>query len=128
MGDDEQRADLPAGAQRRRVEAGEGGGELIELARRLELVLPSEGVQQAMAHLTLLIAVGLDKAQVDVLPATLVHRVPLDVRARSPLCVVGPTLYHHLHVLQACLSGTRGTQATSVGPTDVSGLVLRIRR
>jgi hypothetical protein len=49
VGDEQQRADRAAGAGRRRVEAGEGPGEAVELPGRFQLIDTPEGCHNTLA-------------------------------------------------------------------------------
>ena len=83
--DQQQGADLAADPSERWVEPREGARQLLELARRLQLVLTPQRLQHPVADLAPLVAVGLDQAQVDVTPLAAPNGVTLDVH-------VGPTL------------------------------------
>jgi hypothetical protein len=61
----QQRAYFSSGADRRGVQPGERGGELVELSRRLQFVLAAEGSDHALAD-SALVPVGLDELKVDV--------------------------------------------------------------
>ena len=77
----QQRPDMAAGAGRRRIQPGEGGRQLLELARRLQLVLAAQRAQHAMANPALLIPIGFDQPQVHVALAALDDGVTLNVHA-----------------------------------------------
>ncbi len=91
----QQRSDVAAGADARWVESGERGRQLIELARRLELVLAAQGAQHLVPHPPVGIPVGAHQSQVDIPPTAPDDRVPLDVHAGPPSRVVGPTIPHY---------------------------------
>ena len=116
VGDQQQRTDLAAGPGRRWVQPGEGGRELVELARRFELVLAAQARHHPVADLALLVPVGLDQPQVDVLPAAALDHVALHVH-------VGPTLRqcspNHKHGCRHCWPYRLGSASTSYayGPT-----------
>ena len=50
----------------RRIEPRERAHQLLQLARRLQLVLASQRAQHAMTHTPVLIAIGLHQAQIHV--------------------------------------------------------------
>src|ERR671918_2927257 len=82
---EQERPDLSAHAVQRRVEPRKGARQLLELARRLELPLAPESLEHAVAHPPLIVAVGLDQAQVHVALLPPADGVALDIH-------VGPTL------------------------------------
>jgi hypothetical protein len=99
VGDQQQRPDLAAGPGRRWVQPGEGGRELVELARRFQLVLAAQARHHPVADAAVLVPVGLDQPQIDVLPAAAPDHVTLHVH-------VGPTLRqcspNHKHGCRHC--------------------------
>ena len=127
----QQRPDVAAGTGRRRIQPGERGRQLLELARRLELVLAAQRAQHPVPHPALLIPVGFDQPQIHVALAALDDGVALNVHAGPiPLPSVGPTLSrstpHYKHVIQCVCTVVRSRdlalhgQAThrSVGGTN----------
>ena len=102
VGHQQQRPDVAAGAHRRRVEPRERGRQLLELARRLELVLAAQGAQHPVGHLAPLVPIGLHQPQVDVPLAVFDDRVPLDVHARAHPSVGWPYTTAPTARLHAC--------------------------
>ncbi len=107
VGDQQQRTDLAAGAARRWVQPGEGGRELVELARRFELVLAAQARHHPVADLALLVPVGLDQPQVDVLPAAALDHVALHVHVGPTLRQCSPQSQAWMPVLLALQVGLR---------------------
>ena len=81
----QQRPDVPAHARQRRVQPRERAHQLLQLARRLELVLPPQRLQHAMTNAPLLVAIRLHQPQIHVALASPTHSVTLDIH-------VGPTI------------------------------------
>ena len=81
----QQRPDLATHTSHRRIQPGEGTHQLLELARRLQLVLTPERLEHAVAHAPLLIAIRLHQPQIHIALAPPAHSVTLDIH-------VGPTL------------------------------------
>ena len=81
----QQRPDLATHPDHRRVQPRERAHQLLELARRLELVLAAQRAQHAMAHPPVLIAIRLHQAQIHVAFPAPHHGVTLDIH-------VGPTI------------------------------------
>jgi len=82
---EQQRPNLAAHSRQRRVQPRERAHQLLELARRLQLVLAPQRAQHAMPHAPVLVAIGLHQAQIDVALPAPHHGVTLDVH-------VGPTI------------------------------------
>ena len=80
------RADLAADPHERRIEPRERAHQLLQLARRLQLVLAPQRAEHPVAHTPVLIAIGLHQAQVDVAFLPPDHGVPLDVHVGPTLC------------------------------------------
>ena len=121
VGHQQQRPDVAAGADRRRVEPGERGRQLLELARRFQFVLAAQGAQHPVAHPAVGVPIRFDQPQIHVASAVLDHCVALNVHAGSiPVARVGPTVSrlrpHHKHAIR-CVSA----------PTDQHDLALQGR-
>jgi hypothetical protein len=80
-----QRAELAAAPGQRRIEPSERARQLLELARRLELILAPQRPQRPVADLAALVAIRLHQAQVDVSLLAAPNGVAPDIH-------VGPTL------------------------------------
>ena len=85
VGHQQQRPDVAAGADRRRVEPGERGRQLVQLARRLQLVLAAQGAQHLVPHPPVGVPIRAHQPQVDIPPAAPDHRVPFHVHASPHL-------------------------------------------
>ncbi len=81
----QQRPDLAAHPRHRRIQPRERSHQLLQLARRLELVLAPERLQHPVTHPPLLVTIRLHQPQIHVAIAPPDHRMPLDVH-------VGPTV------------------------------------
>lgn len=77
----QQRPDVAAGTRRRWIQPGERGRQLLELARRVQLVLAAQGALHPMPHPDLLIPMHSDQPQVHVALAALDDGVALDLHA-----------------------------------------------
>jgi hypothetical protein len=103
----QQRPHLAAGTPRRRVEPGEAGRELVELSRRLQLVLAAQVGDHPVADLAAL-PVCLDQPQVHVAAVTAFHRHTLHIHC--------PYIVGHQSTSRRCDTPNRGPVLSLHGP------------
>ena len=107
ISDDQQRADVAAGPDRRRLETGERRGQCFELSRRLEVVLAAQVGDDALTD-PAVVPVGLNEFQVgvglvapldgDTLDEHVVHTIPAPEPNYKPVITtaVGLSVSTHL--------------------------------
>ena len=130
VGHQQQRPDVAAGAHRWRIQPGERRRQLLQLARRLQLVLAAQRAQHPVAHPALGVPIRFDQPQVHVASAAFDHRVALNVHA-GPIPV--PSGWPYIIALKAALQPCnseclRNHRPARFGPTWSRHAPIRRRR